>query len=402
MKGNKQMTKKTKLALAIGAGVVGVIALIFIINAVFGKKKLPVDSTVKVEFSGVDGYGQASIVGASDWMDSVSLTTDGDEWQQLGTALVLDSAVSYSLSESEGLSNGDVIKLEIKVDKETLKQYGYKAKNITKKYKVKGLGEIKEFDPFEDMDVVISGTAPYTEVEVTYSNSKVSGIEYVPDVTEGVTNGDKIKIKIKSSTDEDILECCGKQGYKPTKTETTYEVKGLNAYVQKLDDIPEDSLKKIKSQCSDIIASETSDWEPNDNEYKNRKQYIGHEYVAHYVFQLKEGLEPNLWSSNTGSANKITMLYKIKANGNEGEFEYFYAITFEDGQLAEGTNFTIDLTKYNKTRDEFTKGKYQWTGKWMSGEYDESYVGYQDYDSFYNKEVASKLEQYTYETNYQK
>ena len=125
---------------------------------------------------------------------------------------------------------------------------------------------------------------------------------------------------------------------------------------------------------------------------------VSKEYACCYLFTLKEGYGV----SHSYPANLIYVVYKVTATSTDGNFTYYYALRFRNGMLLEGTEFTINLTDYDKTNDSFVKGYYTYTGKYF-GSYDceQSYYGYQDMASFKQSVMTDLVEKYSYTTNMQ-
>ena len=65
------MKVSRKKIVVIATSILVVIGCVILYNSIFGKQKMPVDSTLKVEFSGVNGYGTATLYDELDWIDKV-------------------------------------------------------------------------------------------------------------------------------------------------------------------------------------------------------------------------------------------------------------------------------------------------------------------------------------------
>ena len=191
------------------------------------------------------------------------------------------------------------------------------------------------------------------------------------------------------------------QGYKLTRTTMQYTVSGINSYIQSIDEISPEAMAKMQSQAEDVIDTVFAAGQCQSDEYStytNVTQMVSKEYAGCYLFTLKEGYGV----SHSYPANLIYVVYKVTATSTDGNFTYYYALRFRNGMLLEGTEFTIDLTDYDKTNDSFVKGYYTYTGKYF-GSYDceQSYYGYQDMASFKQSVMTDLVEKYSYTTNMQ-
>lgn len=379
------------------------IGLVAMLTTGCGKKKVDLLSTVEVEFAGLDGYGTAYITGQDDWMEmivDVDDIKDSDELALLGTYLQLQKAVKFSLSETEDLSNGDKIQLTVKVNEDLLKEYGIKVKETTKVIEVEGLREAQALDPFADMTVNVAGTAPQGYLDMQY-NSKLSGLYISADKENNLSNGDVITFTLCSNNGEDVEAYAKEQGYKLTRTTMQHTVSGINSYIQSIDEISPEAMAKMQSQAEDVIDTVFAAGQCKSDEYStctNVTQMVSKEYAGCYLFTLKEGYGV----SYSYPANLIYVVYKVTATSTDGNFTYYYALRFRNGMLLEGTEFTINLTDYDKTNDSFVKGYYTYTGKYF-GSYDceQSYYGYQDMASFKQSVMTDLVEKYSYTTNMQ-
>lgn len=374
--------------------------LVAVMTTGCGKKNVSLLDTVEVNFSGMDGYGTAYITGEDDWIETV-IGNEGTDLEKLGAYVQLKKAVKFSLSETEDLSNGDKLELTVKVDEEVLKEYGFKVKETTKVVVVEGLEEPKEFDPFSVMTVNVTGTAPNGQLDMRFTESPLYGLHISADKTEGLKNGDVITFTLNNYDGEDVMAFAKQQGYALTRTTMQYTVSGINSYISSLDQIPAATLEKMKAQTESAIDTVFADGQPQNDEYStytNVTQLLGKEYAGAYIFTLKDGYKSNY----AYPANMIYIIYKVTATSTDGEFSYYYALRFQNGMLMEGKEFTLDLSDYDKTDAQFTKGYYTYTGKYFgSSNYDQSYYGYQDMDDFKQKEIMPLVERYSYATNMQ-
>ena len=122
----------------------------------------------------------------------------------------------------------------------------------------KGLGELEvaggtfsestdkteTIDPFENLTVTFSGTAPLSKVTISGGNSLC---KYTADVESGVFNGDVVTVSAEFKTPQ--------EGKTLAEEKREYTAEGLAAYAMCLDDIPESTLEKLRSQAEDLITA---------------------------------------------------------------------------------------------------------------------------------------------------
>lgn len=362
------------------------------------KKSLSVEDTVSVTFSGINGYGTAHISGEYDWTDLI-VGESASDLEKLSTRMQLEDGVEYSLSKTEGLSNGDTVELKIEADNDKLKEYGYKVKEKTVKYTVEGLKDPVDYDPFEKLTVNVTDTAPYGNLKLDSSNDLISGLSFKADKTEGLKNGDVVTITVNANSNQDVQTYCAKQGYSLTRTSMEYTVSGINSYVQTLEEIPEEWLEKMKTQSEDIIETRFVDSCPKSDQYSTVskvKQLVKKEYAGCYLLTLKEGFDV----AKSTPANRICLVYKLTATSTDGEFSYYYATVFDNATLIQGTEFSVDLANYFYTDNEFVKGYYEDYNPWYNKTftYDQKYYGFLDLDAFKQTFILSLVEKYNYVT----
>lgn len=302
-------------------------------------------------------------------------------------------AVEFSYEPSEWLSNGDTVTVTVDVDKDVFDEYKLKLESETAAFPVKDLEELQEFDPFENVTVTFSGYVPNGTARIKTTSSKTGlSLDYDLDVDSGLSNGDTVTVTLLSYyTEEELEEYCLKHGLIPTATEQTYTVEELTSYAASLDEIPEDMLTKMDSQTRDVISSNvSSDWDAENGEIFNSADLLGY-----YFLTTKDGYESNYVQ------NEIYLIYQINADwtgyskGDAGTFSYFYYVKFENALILDDGTCSVDLSEYDYP-------------SWHSVEVS-SYVndygyrpinkyGYTSKESIFSDCVASKLDEYTYES----
>ena len=243
--------KRKKLTPVILAGSLLVIAIaagiFFAIQANKAADLDFADMMTEPVVSGYDGSGiieSAITLDESKKQDVLDHAKDGDEKKKLEKLL---ESVVYTADKSEGLSNGDRVKITVKYDTDLADELDSTISGTETVLKIEGL---KSFTPFSiDLaDVMLEPTVggydgsgvivePITADESKaqdiidsakddYEKEKriqfLESIVYTPDRSEGLSNGDNVKIW--ASYDNDLAN---ELKPKITGTETTVRIGGL-------------------------------------------------------------------------------------------------------------------------------------------------------------------------------
>ena len=242
--------------LLIGVGVL----LFFLLRK---PEKIDLNKYFSFEVSGYDGAGKLKL--SIDWDrleadcgDDLKLTDLGEKTCSLGTLRAVDllkDGIYVEASPRDSLSNGDTVSYRWVVNP-ALKSY---IKNefvcgdgsIT----VSGLELAPIFDPFEDLIVTFSGSAPDGYVSWEYVGSDYFGsYDFSPSRDSGLSNGDVVTFTLDVDP-EDYLEDYGKL---PTRTEQTYTVSGLPEYTGDVSGISDEMMEQMKREAVDYILSYTA------------------------------------------------------------------------------------------------------------------------------------------------
>jgi len=306
----KSIPKKT---LYIGlAAVVAIIAIICIVaNA---KSTINLNDFYTIETEGYDGYGRAR--SSINWdaiekqygdkiaIKSGALKELGGFSQGMTAIDILREGIEFSLDKNEGLSNGDTLSYSWDVDEKLSEYVKCKIKYEDGSYTVSGLDKITKFDPFDGFDLEFTGISPNGRVEVKDYPSD-NGLRYSIDKDHGLSNGDKVTIKVSLSSEEDYAREYGKL---PSAMSKEYTVEGLDEYVSSYAAIPGDVIEKLKKETQDaILAYVASSYD--DTSSLGELEYAGYVYCA-----TKPGVD--YWSE----FNKLYLIYKGSVSNTEGKF----------------------------------------------------------------------------------
>lgn len=257
----KNRTLAIVLSICGGLLLIGVgVPLFFLLRK---PKKIDLNKYFSFEVSGYDGAGKLKL--SIDWDrleadcgDDLKLTDLGEKTCSLGTLRAVDllkDGIYVEASPRDSLSNGDTVSYRWVVNP-ALKSY---IKNefvcgdgsIT----VSGLELAPIFDPFEDLIVTFSGSAPDGYVSWEYVGSDYFGsYDFSPSRDSGLSNGDVVTFTLDVDP-EDYLEDFGKL---PTRTEQTYTVSGLPEYTGDVSGISDEMMEQMKREAVDCILSYTA------------------------------------------------------------------------------------------------------------------------------------------------
>ena len=236
----------------------------------------------------------------------------------------------------------------------------------------KGLEEVKEVDPFEDIEVTFSGTPPYVYPNWT-NNSEDDYLRYLWfnfEDYDSLDVGDTVTLTVDESEENALAN-----GYKFTQTSKEYIVSGVDSYVTSAADISADNLDSMKNEATDAL----------DAYFANNNSYIGNSgfsYEGSYYLVAKN-------SDTWGDTNVLYLVFSTTVTSAENAFEptvvYFPVKYTNIMALSDGSqNFNTygDIEGY--TDLEYDDG-------WDNVE------GYTDGAQMFNDLVVTQKVDYTYE-----
>lgn len=217
-----------------------------------GKTKLDTTKELEVTFSGANGYGRAEIVSNRPWSSAVykkyKKNADAEKYVSQ-----IQRYITYSLAEDyTNLSNGDTVVVNVKVQKEALKNIGFSAKEGKKEFKVKGLTDAVVIDAFEGLTLEFEGIDPNGRIKSIPQND-IQGVRvnYSIDKTSNLTIGDVITVKASLQGGSDGQ-------YVLAEESKTFTVEKLDKYIDDVAGISDSLLTKMKDQANDIRTSKNA------------------------------------------------------------------------------------------------------------------------------------------------
>ncbi len=359
-----------------------------------GKEKFNITQYIDPTFNGYDGYGTLSLQGTYDWIDDV-MDWYGDsitDAQRRSCERELRDVVEFSYEPKENLSNGDTVTVTAKVGK-AADDYAFILDNREITFTVEGLEEIKEIDPFENIEVVFDGKSPNGNA-ILNNNSGDYSITYKMDKNNGLSNGDTITVTASPAYAKSADDYAKQEGKVLAVTEKTYTVEGLASYPASIDDISEDMKAKMQKQAEDSITAYCSGW-VEGNSLANL------EFLGNYYLSVKSGF-------NANPSNRIYYVFKVTANMtglyeeayingdssiHTGTDEYYTFVFFDEIlNLPDGTT-SVDLSR-NEICGNSVNSVYGYTTFFGTKAY--TFNGYKDLDSMFNDCVTKNIEKYDY------
>ncbi len=208
---------------------------------------------VSVDIRGVDGNGRVDVVADKEGLSEYFVndkTTDIEKYRQFV------ESVSYSADVTEGLSNGDKVRVTVQYDEELAEELDIRTGALERDFKVTGLKNGTLLDAFRELQIITSGVSPY--ITVTYNNQSeneyLKTLEYEFNRTSGIELGDKITVTCKA--DEDYA---ASMGYYFDTLVMEYTIDRADMYIEKQEDINKSVLSTIVEDAKKIISDATAD-----------------------------------------------------------------------------------------------------------------------------------------------
>lgn len=319
-----------------------------------GSKSVDLMDYVEVSFEGVDSLGRASysvdIDGAiAELYDLSPEPTEAEMAEVLGDPdLMREIERAYdsyeiSLDKDENLSNGDTVTVIIAVDEEKSKGL----KGGEKEFTVEGLQEpevitTEEVEKHIVIDFIGSSGRGRARVENTFNN-ELSSLEFEVENDGQLTNGDQVTLAIDEEFERELLN----EGYKlEDGFNPTYEVKGLNVFAEKAEDIKNlDDIKRMIEEEAKRDYNENPEWN-FEAMYKLKEELFMYR-------QFDEENNDSGWSGDESTDGALVGVYSVEEYNNkedkELQDEFIYIVGFNNTRLDD--NNEVNVSKMNKISD---------------------------------------------------
>lgn len=306
---------------------------------------------IKVEFTGIDGEGRMNV-------------TDTAEADDLG--------IYYKYDRYSGLKNGEKVKITCELYSSRTEKSGdaivyevdgkyYVIKGgeaaLTKEYEVKGLTELKEIDPFENIKFKFDGGTPFLEVDDVDNDAMdkliVDNVDFYIDNRSNLKVGDKFKVKayaysrlkdegykLKGEVDSD--------GYyvKEFTVEDT-----MPAYVTAANGSEAFSNEAFKELIADEESEIKEHLQDSKSNWLSNGTNVKFEGTVEKVdsLTLKEVYvsftDKNNYSNVSGYVNRVYGIYEVKVRTDDEEkpsASFYAAIYINDVIFADGKYYKVD------------------------------------------------------------
>ncbi len=390
-----EFVKKNKKILGIGAGVL-VLLIAVVVFIATRPQKVKLGDYVSVEFSGYDTMGNATYTFdteafCKEYAGKIEYQTPalGENMDDQSICqMLLQECVSGSLNKNQELTNGDEVVYEWKCDdKAALEKYDVKLSYEDIKFTVEGLEEIREVDPFENVKLEYTGTAPNGRVNVVCESTEdwAQALEYFVDPSRDLDNGDTVTVSIAQDDVGEEWEKIFLQNYgvKFTATEKEYTVDGLGSYLTKLEQVDSATLEEMKSRGADAIKAEAAqDWD-------EAISLDSATYVGNYLLVAKD-------QETNSRKNMLYLVYQVQSTasfpeeGYQGSVTFYYTVRFDNLIATPDGKVQVELGDYvtqnDRFRTEFNGHSYY-------------FPGYENLDAAYRQCVTVNVDRYTSETS---
>ena len=232
-----------------------------------GRADIDPNDYLELSLSGLDTAASAAFDVDYEEMVRDNLRAFGIKKQDDGDGI--ENAVSYlrqylvgAPDKGEMLSNGDIISFEWDAEyREKLEdRYRIRLALDDKEITVSGLREAARFDPFYFLSLEYSGVEPNGELTLSCDRLPVKDVPFTASRSSGLSNGDKVKVRFGSGSEDEITSECFSQGYVPLCFEKEYTVSGVPVYVKKLSDISRDSYEKMDDCAREELQKLADTW----------------------------------------------------------------------------------------------------------------------------------------------
>lgn len=339
------LSKRKNVGIVLATLVTVIVGIFLFVNRT---RTINLDDYVTVEFSGYDGVGEANAVFNYEQfntdleemfgereekkdIEDISSKKDLEEFFN-GKKDVYSEArseIDYTLDKEEGLFNGDKVNVTFKYNNENLKKYHLKFESDKKEFTVENLNPVEEVDPFENVKLSISGASPFISVEAESDYGW-----YTCEPSSNLKKGDKVTVTIDGYNEEDTRSV----GYVYTSTTKEYTIgEDVDAYVEKVEDIPDDEMKKLKIEANAYIQLYFDDYYDGSSKTSELKE------EGALVMMLDE-------YKDEYTMNDLYIIYSTVVSSDENNFEdtkvyfpvyYSNVIRTKDGTITADAEPTI-------------------------------------------------------------
>lgn len=396
-KEKKPVNKKLIIIIAAAALalIIIIIVAIVIANVIKTKKEIAAktikftEEFLEVEYSGYDGFGEATIYIDRNEFKPVAYEAMGyDEDSKSSKAadkfIDLIYGIAIDVSETTALTNGQEITVKIIADEEEMEDVDVILKDVEIKLTVSGLKDVVKYNPFDDIEVSTSGLDGEVRVSWEYvgSNDYLSTYSFDIDNSKNLSVGDKFTISLDEYYVESMLEY---DGIMITETEKTFTVESADHYLSKFEEISDSMLESMKKDAEAEIE------DGYDGSYSD-VTLDSYEYYGAYVMK---GIDDS-WSTYD---NVIYLIYKGVVSSDDDEFDpvdVYLPVRFcYIMERADGTQEYDDYVSFDSNYER-VDGTYEYVYGYLDEE--DMFNEYYNTDK-YSYDFAGKVKDFSKETD---
>ncbi len=294
------------------------------------------------------------------WKRGADLSAYGLTMEEVDpTDFLLTCCVDYAVDLSAddltdgSLKNGDTVWIRWNCDDALAREMlGVKLKYSDFSLEVEGLVDPDSVENlFSGVDVTFSGIAPKGEAAVTVSDEANADVsDFVLSAATDLENGDIVTVSLSPSAVDEFRQSYGMD---PFITEQNYTVQGLDSFLMRIADIPEDTFAALQTRAEEAMASGVG------------KTAVDGVAVAGTAYQgacLVCGE-----TEEEGYLNTLYLVYQVNAEAKipdaevEESFSFFTYVSFQNLILQANGIFEVNPEEYalptNVYGREFGKGE---------------------------------------------
>lgn len=380
--------KKSKKGLIIGliaGGVVLiaaiVVALILILPNLLNRKvTINFMDYAGVEFSGYDHVGEAEATFdidrlLEDYGEQIKYSRryrgyGNDPISDFESSLYWDLEFEdrYDLSNGDEVTYelyvtgiGDIFNVEIAEKPELTGDDAWNDAILTREFTVSGLKEAEAFDPFEGIEVEVTGNEPFGELNFNLDNCPDPIKEYYAisaDKYYDLSNGDIVTLTVDEWLDDEFI--IEEYGMVPSRRSMEYTVSGLGTLLTSVTQLSASAEQDLKSICDDIFLAEIDSLNA-ENQTTDKYEIVGS--------VLKYAKEPTQFGPNN---NTLSVVYKHDSTVRDtsgataDQAITTYSIIEFDNIYFSGDELIMDPDNYYVTYHRYSFSRGSWT---ISGYY---------------------------------
>lgn len=393
--------KKSKKGLIIGLCVGGgaliilLLLLFLVILPLIRNRKVEVDLTpyAQAEAYGYDTVGDADATFdkdrfIEDYGDKIKYTKQYRSFGDDAAEFFTDFVYGYLDYDYGKLSNGDEVTYMMYVDPMIEDVFNVDIVGLEEDedtleipVTISGLEEAEVIDPFEYINITVSGTSPYGELDYSFDNApdaiKENEYAFSADKYYDLSNGDVVTFSLDEWYADDYF--ISYYGVIPSKTTYEYTVEGLDEFVTVTSQIKDTDVTYLKTVgdgfMEEIRNAETS------NVRTDSFKMIG------YILEVSKN--PSYYSYNTIYAvyqQDCTVFDEAGASPSEN-FTDYRVLSFDNVVISDGA-LKVDESNWDVVYHYYTMELELWE---ISGSY-----GFASVDDV-KSSLMSSTDYYTYE-----